>query len=467
MNVDVSPKQRAYIEARHRYLCYSGCFRGGKSIALCHKLLMRASNPKATEGLCRKTFKSLRGSTLDLLLHGTGDVPAILPPGSYEYKQDRFTIYLKKGGRIIVFGLDDPTNIQGYTFTGCAIDEATQLDENDWRTVDSRVSTSIEGLGRQTYAACNPGPPDHFLCKMFGFAGMHPRDGARVLRAEDGTEFWGQLTAAYENPFLAPDVLRDLARMTGTSRKRYYEGLWVGSEGLVYDDWDQNRHVRTIDKEWPRVVVSADDGTRDPFVALRLCIDDGHVHVEREFYKSGVLVTRKVNVVQEFAQGAEAVVYDSAALHLGEELRNVGLPVRPSKKKKDEGITKVQQRLADGTLSVDPSCVNLIREIQSYEWKPGTETPQDGNDHCLDALRYGIMQIDSRTVNGVWAAGGRAPRAGAHALAGLCRREGETLDAYTARQREAAEKFIEKQRGTGDARQWIERLREDPNWGFR
>lgn len=391
---ELSQKQSDFFFAKQRYLCYSGCFRGGKSIALCRKLIARASHPKATEGLCRKTFKSLRGSTLDLLLHGTGDLPAMLPSGSYHYDQSKFTIQLQGGGRIILFGLDDPEAIKGYTFTGCAIDEATDLTEHDWRIVDSRVSTHIDAIGRQTYAACNPDTPEHWLCKLFELGNWHPSMGARLRRLDDGTEFWGQLTAAYENPFLHADVLRDLQRLTGTARKRYYEGLWVGQEGLVYEDWDRTRHVRPVDTTWTRSIVSVDDGSRDPLVALLICKHKGGIHVAREFVKPNLKTNQKCAEIERLASDADSIIYDDSARQLGLDLRDFGLPARKADKGRiTDGIARVQQVLADGSLTVDPSCANLIREVESYEWRPGKDEPAEGNDHCLDALRYGVCHL--------------------------------------------------------------------------
>ncbi|MBX3376056.1 MAG: phage terminase large subunit [Phycisphaeraceae bacterium] len=391
---ELSRKQADFVKAPHRYLCYSGSFRGGKSIALCRKLIMRASNPKATEGLCRKTFKSLRGSTLDLLLHGTGDLPPMLPPGSYDYNQSEFRIQLKGGGRILVFGLDDPDAIRGYTFTGLAVDEATDLTEHDWTIADSRVSTRIEGLGLQTYLACNPATPEHWICKLFELGQWTPKLGAKLRKLPDGAEYWGQLTAAHENPFLHADVLRDLSRLTGTSRKRYYEGLWVGQEGLVYEDWSPSKHIRKLSAGWTRSIVSVDDGSRDPLVALLLRKHPSGIHVEQELYKANLRTNQKCEAIGKIAKSAESIIYDDSARQLGVDLRDFGLPARKANKGRiTDGIARVQQVIADGSLTVDPSCINLIREIQSYEWKPGKDEPVEGNDHALDALRYGVSYL--------------------------------------------------------------------------
>jgi phage terminase large subunit len=51
-------------------------------------------------------------------------------------------------------------------------------------------------------------------------------------------------------------------------------------------------------------------------------------------------------------------------------------------------------------LTVDPSCEDLIREFETYEYErdaSGTQRdrPKKENDHALDALRYGCMAVRS------------------------------------------------------------------------
>ena len=40
-------------------------------------------------------------------------------------------------------------------------------------------------------------------------------------------------------------------------------------------------------------------------------------------------------------------------------------------------------------LAVSASCENLIQELYNWSWeKDRANTPEKGNDHCIDALRY-------------------------------------------------------------------------------
>ena len=44
-------------------------------------------------------------------------------------------------------------------------------------------------------------------------------------------------------------------------------------------------------------------------------------------------------------------------------------------------------------LTVDPSCVNTIREFEGYCWKKGKDEPVKEGDHAMDALRYALFSM--------------------------------------------------------------------------
>jgi phage terminase large subunit len=204
---------------------------------------------------------------------------------------------------------------------------------------------------------------------------------------------------------LPPDFIKELEGLPGIARKRFLEGKWVGSDGLVYDRWDRAVHVRADGRGVRRVVLAVDEGYTNPFAALRVEIDgDGRLYVSGEFYRRQQNVSQKVAAVRAMGE-CEAVVVDPSAADLIRELRDAGLPVVPALNEVFDGIMKVQQRLTlagDGypRLTVDPGCDNLIREFETYEWKANRQSgatkdePIKEHDHALDALRYAVAYLD-------------------------------------------------------------------------
>lgn len=66
------------------------------------------------------------------------------------------------------------------------------------------------------------------------------------------------------------------------------------------------------------------------------------------------------------------------------------------------GIAAVQTRIRTGALRIlAGACPNLLHEAGLYRWDDTpedhrSETPADGYDHALDALRYLVSRLDER-----------------------------------------------------------------------
>lgn len=406
------PKQMEFVsDTTTRHLLYSGAFGAAKSRALCYKLRARASKKGAVEFLCRKTLEALKKSTIKTLLEADGDLPPVLLPGTYEHNKSEKTIRIKGGGQIMYFGLDDPAKLGSVNGTGCAIDELVDITADDYLMLDGRVRMIVTGCTRQLYSACNPGAPSHWAAVKWG---LNP--GGKIL---DDTHKVIQ-TTTLDNVFLvrsAPDYVASLMKMTGVSFDRYVMGKWVGSDGLVYDQWDRNAHVTTDANPAESTVYAIDPGYTDPFVILELQVDgDKRVHVSREFYKRKVTNDDAIRVLQGMmVDPACDVVVDTAEPQLIESLQRLGIRATAAIKGPDSitnGINRVQARLVDPgdgrrRLTVSPECSNTIMEFESYEWmknKNGLkDKPVDSNNHALDALRYGVRHLDGES--GVYMAG--------------------------------------------------------------
>ena len=395
--VDLLPKQLAFIQDRENAeILYSGCYRGGKSVALAWKLYVRASVPGSREGLIRKVGASLHRSTLKTLLEGEGDMPPVIPPSRIEKVNDtKQFVKLRDGGEILWFGMDNPEKIGSVSLTGAGIDEATELTEDDWNMITGRVSLNVGDLARQIYAACNPKGPDHFLAKRFGVGDHEALEGCRLITTE-----------MRENAFLDPAyVKRQYETRTGVDFRRYVKGEWVGAEGLVYKAWNPELHVVEREADWQRTIIAVDDGWNTT-AALRIREDEeGTLHVSDEIVLEGNATLSKVPRIAELwrVSDAEAVVVDDAAKTLIEQLKAEGVPARAAGKLKVmQGVAKVESRLllneGKPRLTVAPNCKRLVSEFSSYEINPATELPYKRDDHCLDALRYGVLQFDRRTT---------------------------------------------------------------------
>jgi PBSX family phage terminase large subunit len=302
------------------------------------------------------------------------------------------------GGTIMLFGLEDAARIASMNLSGVGVDEAVELNEQDWTMLRGRIRLKLPDLQNQIYGACNPSTPQHFLAKRFGLAGGY--------KCAPNCE--AITTTSRDNWFLPEDYVKDLETMTGVARKRYVEGLWVGSEGLVYDMWDESKFVvDEVPDEFDRMIVGMDMGYNNPAVLLLIGIKDDRVFVLDEWYERQKLEQEVVNTAlawKEEHQSIDCFVVDPSSAGLRASMRNVGLDAIPANNAVFTGIQSVAGRLCNDPsgkprLVVHRKCSNLLREFGSYEWMSNQDgsskdQPKKEHDHALDALRYSIVHID-------------------------------------------------------------------------
>ena len=393
--LELLPQQLKFIMSEKREVLYSGAFGAGKTRAICLRVAMRASVEGAREGLCRKTVVALKRSTLKTLLEPDGLLPPVLPKGSYEYKKMDGEINIFGGGTIMLFGLEDAGRIASMNLSGVGIDEISELNSRDYTMLRGRIRLSLPNLPNQIYGACNPSTPQHFLAHRFGLAGGH--------KCAPNCE--AITTTSRDNWFLPEDYVKDLESMTGVARKRYVEGLWVGSEGLVYDMWEESKFVvDEVPEEFDRMMVGMDYGYNNPSVLILAGIKDDRMFIIDEWHERQKLeeeiVSTALSWKEEHPQ-IECFVVDPSCAGLRASMRNVGLDVIPANNSVFTGIQTVASRLTNDPsgkpkLVVHRQCSNLLREFGSYEWMnnqdgSSKDIPKKEHDHCLDSLRYLAM----------------------------------------------------------------------------
>lgn len=386
VRLDCLPSQMPFIRANEREVLGYGGYGGGKTFALCARLLFRAAVPGAREGLCRRHLVTLKASTLRTLLHGDGPTPPVLPPGSYLHNKSEKCIRIRGGGEIVYFGVDDSEKIGSLNLTGCAVDQAEELTEDQWAKLVGRTRVP-HCLGNQRYAVCNPGSPTHHLAIRFGVKGTTPPGRASIH------------IPSLLNTYTTPEYRSDLDATTGVWRSRYVLGEWVGAEGLVYDNWDRERMVR---EEQPppeaALIVAVDDGISNPCAILAVWVyPEGRMHVGAMQYKSGLYEEERVKLIRSMAGPAcEAVVIDPSAASIITACRASGLRVVEAQNAVNPGISLVHSLIGSGRLSIDPRCKPLLDEMDAYAWDDKAkqrERPVKSRDHACDALRYAVYHV--------------------------------------------------------------------------
>lgn len=289
-----------------------------------------------------------------------------------------------------------------------------------------RGTPGAEGYdGSVVIASTNPGGRGALWIKDF-FIDKTPHD----VEDYDPRE-WAFFDARLiDNPYISEKYERSLRNLSPIRRRQLLGGDWTAFEGQFFGEFEPYRttpdgrvphHVR------PRqvasnveVFASMDWGYNAPGVVLWwACLLDGHYHVlhEYKFQQQSVEdVGRAIKKITTFDLRIPQLRYiacDPAMKQrtgagkgesIFETLARMGLPMRASDNNRFNGWQRVHELLredAQGTpwLTIDPGCAYLLRTLPSQmqdEHDPD-DLDTDGEDHAVDALRYGAMSRPSPT----------------------------------------------------------------------
>ncbi len=309
--------------------------------------------------------------------------------------ESRHRYVFSNGSVIVVGGLDRPQRTYSGEYDTVTVFEGTDTTEDAWQQF-KRSLRHYKMPYEQLRMECNPDAPGHWIKRRADSGKMTPF----YTTHKDNPAFYDAEKGEYTEKGLA--YLATLESLTGFRRDRLLLGKWVGAEGVIYDNFEPTRggepwHVQRREGPWKRVFVAIDDGINDPFACLRICVDTGGaLHIDSETYMRGLVMGAKIDAARS-ASPAYCVV-DPAAGGLKTDLRAQGFDVRNGQNAILPGIDSVRRRFAetlDGkpSITIDPRCVNVIRELETYSWdqKAAQETPIDAHNHAMDALRYGCV----------------------------------------------------------------------------
>jgi PBSX family phage terminase large subunit len=217
----VNWQQKSFIGSTASRLLFSGAFGAGKTVVLCAKALkLSLDYPKNFGLIARKVRSTLAQTTLKTFLDRVCPKELIS-----DYNKSEGLITFHNGSQILFGGMDDPLKLGSLELGWAGIDEAIESTEDDWRMIEGRLR--LVGVPHQIFAATNPGPPSHYLYKMFFI-----EKRGEVYQA-----------GSLENPLLPDDYKLRLGEFEGTYKDRYVMGLWKGLEGLVYSTFDDKACV--------------------------------------------------------------------------------------------------------------------------------------------------------------------------------------------------------------------------------
>lgn len=400
----------------------SGPFETGKTVCAVdklHHLLCKYRKSRAL--MLRKTYASLVSSAIVTYEHKVLPYP---PEDSrcaikkYGGTKPEFYDY-PNGSRIVCAGLDNAGKTLSAEYDYIYVNQAEEVELGIWETLTGRATGRAGNAPyTQVMGDCNPDVPTHWI--------LH-RKALKLIeqRHEHNPTLFNQETGEMTEQGIKTMAILDA--LTGVRYKRGRLGLWVGAEGLVYEEWDPGIHVIPrfeIPRSWPRYR-AVDFGYTNPFCCGWFAVDpDGRLYLYREIYYTKRTV--KVHSEQINRLTAQERITATIADHDAEDratLAENGIDTIAAKKDIEWGIGLVQERLkvqGDGKprfyvlenslVEADPLLyreypgdtkpVCTEQEFSTYSWpdgqdgKPNKEVPIDMFNHGMDMVRYMVAFLD-------------------------------------------------------------------------
>lgn len=209
---------------------------------------------------------------------------------------------------------------------------------------------------------------------------------------------------SWTNPHLPKGDIEEARRtLTNAVFMQEYGADFTLASGQVYNEFDEGYHVVPADKliidpSWPRYR-SIDFGYEHPFVCLYIAIDpEDRVIVYDEYYQQHRSMEQHSRALRTDAGTRyEWTSCDISGASQRATLLENGIPTIALQSKIVEGLELVRQSLRirdDGKpgLYVSSQCVETIKEFNLYSYPDsGKDEPKKEHDHCMDALRYFIV----------------------------------------------------------------------------
>lgn len=371
-----------------------GSIRAGKTLTMSLSYVFWIMHNFNNEqfGMAGKTIGSLRRNVvrpLKRMLAGRG----------YLVKDARSDnrLDISKGNitnSIILFGGKDEGSqdlVQGVTTAGFFFDEAALMPESFVNQAVGRCSVDSSKL----WFNCNPAGPHHWF-KTNWIDQLKIKNAIRIHFTMD------------DNPSLSEHI-RERYRRTysGVFYQRYILGLWVLSEGIIYDNFDKQTMVANppANVTFTNYYVSCDYGTLNPTVFLLWGLFDGTWYCLKEYYYSG-RQTQKQRTDEQYADDLAKflgdikakIIVDPSAASFITLLKDRDYSVIKADNEVVDGIRATQTAMNTGKIVFTDRCQNLFKELGSYVWdekaaEHGEDKPVKQHDHAMDAMRYFVYKV--------------------------------------------------------------------------
>tara|TARA_A100001391_G_C5084432_1_gene280761 strand:- start:26513 stop:27724 length:1212 start_codon:yes stop_codon:yes gene_type:complete len=272
------------------------------------------------------------------------------------------------------------------------LDEAEELtDEESFDKID--YSIRAKGVKNRCLLILNPTTREHWIYQRF----YQNRDIPDGFNGQKENVNYIHTTYMDNLPHLSESFVKQVETMKirrPDKFKHQIMGGWLQrAEGVVFTDWQVGQFNGDIDlMAW-----GLDWGfSRDSSALVKVAIDKNRkiIWLKEYLYKKGLVTSNLYDECIRHA-GKELIVCDNSEPRLIAELSARGLNLSPTIKKKGSILSGIAL-MQDYTINVHGE--NLVKEFNNYSWAINGIKPIDSYNHLIDASRYAIQYMLTRSV---------------------------------------------------------------------
>ena len=361
----------------------SGAKRSGKTYVLIFVFLMHISKFKD------KGYSFILGGTTQASIRRNilNDLESILGKSITLSKDNHFKLF---GNKIYCFdgaNADAYKKVRGFTSYGAFLNEATTLHDSFVKECISRCS----GEGARIYMDTNPENPTHTVKVDYV-----DKDGQRLSNGQLNIKAFN--FTLYDNTFLNKEYVESIVASTpsGMFTDRDILGIWVASEGVVYQDFNKQKHyVKDISNiQFKKYFTGVDFGWEHygSMVVVGLSTDNKYYLLKEHAYQHKD-IEYWINIAKDIKTEYGNINFycDHARPDYINKLLVNGIRAINAKKDVLEGISTIATLFkTDKLLILENNVKRFKEEIYNYVWKTGKDEPVKVYDDVLDSLRYAI-----------------------------------------------------------------------------
>lgn len=388
--IEIPPKLIPVFEGNYRYRCSHGGRGSAKTrtFALMTAIrgYMAAMNGQSGVILCaREYMNSLEESSMEEVKQAIRSVPWLNDfyelGEKYIRTKCRSVSYVFAGLRHNLDSIKSKARI-----LIAWVDEAESVSEIAW----TKLTPTVREAGSEIWVTWNPERDGSATDKRFR---KNPPDNAVVVEMNYG-----------DNPWF-PSVLEE-ERLSDQERLDSATYAWIW-EGAYLENSDKqvlaNKYVVKSfpDDLWQkadRLLFGADFGfAKDPNTLLRQFILNDCLYIEYEAYGIGIELDHMPAFYDKIPESRKwPIKADSARPETISYLKRQGFNVSAAKKWQgsvEDGITHLR---GFKQIIIHPRCKETAKEARLYSYKTDRITGEvlpvieDKNNHCWDAVRYGL-----------------------------------------------------------------------------